>query len=135
MRFAKMLDAARDLYDYFSSGGKKAKDTNATLKSIREEEQKQKELRPPWRSTGVSNVPTYNKPSKYQQNSQIKAKIYTGLTKPQGKDTQKPDEDKSGDKVELLDLANHELVIDANGDLVIQPIVYAQQADGGAAQD
>jgi len=61
-------------------------------------------------------VPTYSKPSKYQQNSQIKAKIYTGLTKPP-KDSKPDGEDK--DKVDILNLANHELVIDANGDLVI----------------
>jgi len=36
-RFAKMLDTARDHYDYFSSGGKKGKEPGS-LKSMREEE-------------------------------------------------------------------------------------------------
>ena len=76
-----MLDTSRELYEYVASG-KKNKD-GITLKALREqEEQKQKDSRPPWRSTGVSNVPSWNKPSKYQLNSNIKAKVYTGLNEP-----------------------------------------------------
>jgi uncharacterized protein (DUF885 family) len=38
-----------------------------------------KDKRPAWRSTGVSNMPNYDKPSKYQMSSNIKSKINTGL--------------------------------------------------------
>ena len=73
-----MLETSKDLYDYFTSG-KKNKDGN-NLKTIREDEKAKAEAKPPWRSTGVSNVPSWTKPSKYQQNSNIKAKVFTGLT-------------------------------------------------------
>lgn len=61
--YKKMLETSKELYDYFTSG-KKNKDGN-TLKVIREEEKAKQDARPPWRSTGVSNVPSWSKPSKY----------------------------------------------------------------------
>jgi hypothetical protein len=90
MNYNKMQSAASDLYDYFNNGKKGKEGTN--LKQIREEEANKKDGKPPWKSTGVSNVPNYNKPSKYSANPNIKAKIYTGRTKKEG-DGNKASED------------------------------------------
>jgi hypothetical protein len=58
-----MLDISKELYEYFTNG-KKTKD-GINLRLLREQEQQSKDKRPAWRSTGVSNMPTYEKPSKY----------------------------------------------------------------------
>lgn len=34
---------------------------------------------PPWKRTGGGDIFPYSKPSKYQMNSNIKARVYTGL--------------------------------------------------------
>lgn len=78
-----MLQTSKEIYEFFTSG-KKIKDGNS-LKTQREQEmQKEKDSRPPWRSTGAGTMPNWDKPSKYQlQNSNIKPKIFTGLGNPQ----------------------------------------------------
>ena len=38
-----------------------------------------KDQRPPWRSTGVAGMPSYDKQSKLNQFSNVKAKVQTGL--------------------------------------------------------
>jgi hypothetical protein len=59
-KYLKMLEISKELYEYLN-GGKKG--TN--LRMIREQEQINKDKKPLWRSTGVSNMPNYDKPSKY----------------------------------------------------------------------
>lgn len=99
---------------------------NCNLRTVKEDEAKNKDNKPPWRSTGVSNLPSYNKPSKYQLNSNIKAKVYTGLTeKPKPTEREKEKEGKE----EVLSLSDHEFAIDANGDIIIQPIGTQQYND------
>lgn len=125
--YKKMLETSKELYDYFTSG-KKNKD-GISLKAIREEEQAKKDARPPWRSTGVSNVPSWSKPSKYQMNSNIKAKVYTGL--PDRPLDQKLEKGKTNEleqlgqlqspvQDEMISLSDHEFTIDENGDIIIQ---------------
>lgn len=80
-KYKKMLDISKELYDYLDKGKR-----GINLRMLREQEQQNKDKKPAWRSTGVSNMPNWDKPSKYQQNSNIKAKIYTGL---QGTDKKK----------------------------------------------
>lgn len=78
-----MTDISRELYEYFHNG-KRNKDGN-NLRLLREQEQQSKDKRPAWKSTGVSNMPSWDKPSKYQLNSNIKAKVYTGLNEKNAK--------------------------------------------------
>ena len=116
-----MLETSKELYDYFTSG-KKNKDGN-TLKAIREEEKAKQDARPPWGSTGVSNVPSWSKPSKYQMNSNIKAKVYTGLPdRPVDPKLEKgkSNEDQNTVQDEMISLSDHEFTIDENGDIIIQ---------------
>lgn len=120
-----MLDTSRELYDYFTSG-KKNKDGNS-LKTIKEDEKAKNEVRPPWRSTGVSNVPSWNKPSKYQLNSNIKAKVFTGLTSdnknhPKSlKDLQATENNGAEEnQKESPSQSDGEFTIDENGDIMIQ---------------
>jgi uncharacterized protein (DUF111 family) len=119
--YKKMLETSKELYDYFTSG-KKNKDGN-TLKAIKEEEKAKQDARPPWRSTGVSNVPSWSKPSKYQMNSNIKAKVYTGLPdRPQDQKLEKgktSDEQQNIVQDEMISLSDHEFTIDENGDIII----------------
>jgi len=61
-------------------------------------------------------MPNYDKPSKYQQNSNIKAKVYTGL---QGTEKKK---DKAEDKKANLD---QEFLFDDNGNMILQEDLLA----------
>lgn len=70
------MNASRDLFDYFTLG-KKAKDF--IWKSIKEAEMQKNSSMPPWKRTGGGDIFPYSKPSKYQMNSNIKARVYTGL--------------------------------------------------------
>ena len=72
-----MLDTSKLIFEYLNKG-KKIKE-GKTLKAQIEQENQVKDSRPPWRSTGVSSMPSWNKPSKYQMNCNVKAKVYTGL--------------------------------------------------------
>jgi hypothetical protein len=62
-----MLEVSKELYNTVGNG----------KKNLRKEESKEK--KPVWRSTGVSNMPIWERPTKYALNSNIKAKVYTGL--------------------------------------------------------
>lgn len=73
-KYNNMIEISKELYEYLN-GGKKG--TNS--KMIREQEQINKDKKPAWRSTGVSSMPNYDKPSRYQLSSTIKARVYTGL--------------------------------------------------------
>jgi len=43
------------------------------------EQKQEKDSRPPWKSTGAGTMPSWDKPSKYSANPNIKAKVNTGL--------------------------------------------------------
>lgn len=111
-KYRRFLNCSQDLYEYFVNGKR-----NINLRTVKEDEAKNKDNKPPWRSTGASNLPSYTKPSKYQLNSNIKAKVYTGLT-----EKPKPSEKEKEKKEEILSLSEHEFAIDQNGDIIIQPI-------------
>ena len=106
-----MLDISKELYEYLDKGKK-----GMNLRLLKEQEQREKEKKPAWRSTGVSNMPNYDMPSKYQQNSNIKAKVYTGL---QGTEKKK---DKAEDKKANLD---QEFLFDDNGNMILQEDLLA----------
>ena len=106
-----MLDISKELYDYLDKGKK-----GLNLRLLKEQEQREKEKKPAWRSTGVSNMPNWDKPSKYQQNSTIKAKIYTGL---QGTEKKK---EKAAQQDENL---NQEFLFDENGNIIMQEDLLA----------
>lgn len=76
-RYAKMLHTSKSIYEYITKG-KKIKE-GKTLKAQIDQDNQVKDGRPPWRSTGVSTMPSWNKPSKYQLNCNVKAKVFTGL--------------------------------------------------------
>ena len=63
LKYEKMLEISKELYEYFHNG-KKAKD-GINLRILREQELLNKDKRPAWRSTGVGNMPKWDKPSKY----------------------------------------------------------------------
>lgn len=75
LKYERCQEASRDLFEYFTMGKKKKE---YPWKSIKEAEQLKAEKLPPWRRTGGQD-PLTQKQSKYQQNSQIKARVYTGL--------------------------------------------------------
>jgi hypothetical protein len=55
-----MLEISKELYEYLDKGKK-----GINLKSLKEQEQRDKDKKPAWKSTGVSNMPNWDKPSKY----------------------------------------------------------------------
>jgi hypothetical protein len=77
--YKRMLDTSKELHEFLSSG-KKIRDGN-TLRTQKELEMKeQRENRPPWRSTGAGQaMPHWDRPSKYQRDANVRAKINTGL--------------------------------------------------------
>ena len=109
-----MLEISKELYDYLDKGKR-----GINLRMLREQEQQNKDKKPAWRSTGVSNMPNWDKPSKYQQNSNIKAKIYTGL---QGTEKKKDKAPEIDDKKENLD---QEFLFDDNGNMIMQEELLA----------
>jgi hypothetical protein len=76
-KYKKMLNTSKLIHEYITKG-KKIKE-GKTIKAQMDQDKEVKDTKPPWRSTGVSNMPTYTKPSKYQRNNEVKAKVFTGL--------------------------------------------------------
>lgn len=110
-----MLDISKELYEYLN-GGKKG----INLRQLREQEQQNKDKKPVWKSTGASNMPNWDKPSKYQMTSNIKAKVYTGLQPEKRKERPIPivSEDKNLDQQDNF--------LDDNRTLLLQETLLAE---------
>ncbi len=79
LKYTKMLETSREIYEFVYNGGRKLKD-GLSIKAVKEAEAHQKNQRPAWKQTGTSNMPITSKPQKSLFPTQnIQAKVKTGL--------------------------------------------------------